>query len=115
MHFGKIVKRVAQSKGYSAEELAELLDRTGKEVLNLYEQEEWTSGNIKAVSTALDYNFGRYLDNIRPFNFLDHTQDDESEEYFIAVKCTKGKEQLLKFWLNKMALVAKAIGLEISR
>lgn len=114
MHFGKIVKRIAQSRGYSAEEFAELLGRPGREVLDLYEQEEWTSGNIKAASVALQYNFGKYLDQAQPFDFLAGNESD-SDEYLIIVKYSKGKETLLKFWLHKMELVARAIGLQTER
>ncbi len=64
------MKGVAQAQGYSAEEFAVLLRRTGREILELYEQEEWTSGNIKAASLALEYNFVKYLDNTLPFNFV---------------------------------------------
>ncbi len=112
MHFGKIVKGVAQAQGYSAEEFAVLLGRTGREVLDLYEQEEWTSGNIKTASVALEYNFGKYLDNTLPFNFIGSSSSEDQREYLITVKYSKGKESLLKSWLGKMALIAKAIGLE---
>lgn len=113
MHFGKIVKRIALVRGYSAEDFAVLLERTERDVLELYEQEEWTSGNIKAASVALDHNFGKYLDNSIPFNFIGDSSADEQQEYLITVKYPKGKEFLLKSWLGKMALVAKAIGLGI--
>lgn len=117
MHFGKIVKGVAHAKGYSAEELAVLLGRTGREVLALYEQEEWTSGNIKAASMALQYNLGKYLDSTLSFDFMSGSPDNGSgkSEYLISVKYPAGKEQLLKYWLSKMSLVAKAIGLEMKR
>lgn len=117
MHFGKIVKGVAQARGYSAEELAVLLGRTGREMLALYEQEDWTSSNIKAASIALEYNFGKYLDNTFPFDFISCSPDNDSgkSEYLITVKYPSGKEQLLQYWLSKMSLVARAIGLEMKR
>lgn len=115
MHFGKIVKGVAHAQGYSAEDLAVLLECTGREVLELYEEEEWTSGNIKAASVALEYNFGKHLDYNLPFNFAEESSESKPEEYLITVRYTKGKEHLLKFWLHKMALVARAIGLELNR
>lgn len=114
MHFGKIVKGVAYGQGYSAGELAELLERTERDVLDLYEQADWTSGNIRAVSVALGYNFGKYFDGLEHFNFS-NSGNDESNEIIISIRYTRGKEHLLKFWLGKMRLVARAIGLELNR
>jgi len=115
MHFGKIVKRVAYDQGLSADDFASLVGRTEKEILELYEQGEWTSGTIKAASVALEHNFGKYLDNTLPFDFLTSSSSVDKSEYLITVKYPKGKEQLLKTWLSKMAMIAKAIGLEIGR
>lgn len=114
MHFGKIVKSIAHSQGLSAQDFAELLERSEKQVLELYEQEEWTSGTIKAASLALGHDFGKYLNNSHSFNFLSNN-DEETEEFVITVKYSKGKEFLLKTWLHKMVLIAKTIGLEIKR
>ena len=50
MHFGKIVKQVALGQGLAAQDVANLLGRTEKEVLELYEQEEWISGTIRSAS-----------------------------------------------------------------
>ena len=113
MHFGKIVKGVAYSKGCSAEDVAEMLGWSMRDVLRLYEEAEWTSGNIKSASIALEHNFGKYLDGSLPFSIMDDLSSSTSSEYLLQVKYPRGKEQLLKFWLKKMALVAKAIGLEI--
>ena len=115
MHFGKIVKKVALSQGLSAQEFAELLGRSEKQVLELYEQEEWTSGTIKSASLALEHDLGRYLNNSVKFDFLASSAETESNEFFISVKYPKGKEFLLKTWLNKMGLIAKAIGLELNK
>ena len=112
MHFGKIVKNVALSKGVCASELAELLGRSEKQVLELYEQREWTSGTIKVASTALKYDFGKYLNSSFKFDFLSEDSDDFNE-YIITVKYPKGKEFLLKTWLQKMLLIAKSVGLEV--
>lgn len=115
MHFGKIVKDIAYAQNLSANDFALLVSRTETEILELYEHEEWTSGNIKAASIALEHNFGKYLDNTLPFDFLNSKEPSDKIEYLITVKYPKGKEQLLKTWLSKMALIAKAIGLEIGK
>ena len=115
MHFGKIVKGVAYTQNLSASDFALLVGRTEREILELYEQEEWTSGNIKVAPIALEHNFGKYLDNTLPFDFLNTSATVDKSEYLITVKYPKGKEQLLKTWLSKMAMIAKAIGLEIGR
>jgi hypothetical protein len=115
MHFGKIVKGVAYSQDLSAGDVAELMSKSSKEILALYEEEEWKSGDIKAASVALRHNFGKYLDNSLPFDFLNEPSSKDKNEYLITVRYPKGKEQLLKTWLSKMALIAKAIGLEIGR
>lgn len=113
MHFGKIVKKVAHSHGFSAADVAELLGRSEKQVLQMYEQEEWTSGTIRAVSLAMEHDFGQYLSNSHNFEFFDV---DEPREYFhIIIRYSKGKEFLLKTWLQKISLIAKTIGLEIRK
>ena len=114
MHFGKIVKRVALSQGLAAEDLAVLLGRTEKDVLELYEQEEWTSGTIKAASFALDHDFGKYLNTSFKYDFQE-VGDVEYREFMITVKYTKGKEFLLKTWLDKLVLIARSIGLEVGK
>ncbi|MDF3078587.1 MAG: hypothetical protein K0S09_2476 [Sphingobacteriaceae bacterium] len=113
MHFGKLVKGVAHSYGLSANELADSLGRTEREVLELYEQEEWTSGTIKRASVALEHDFGKYLNNSYAFNFM--SQEAEQREFVLTIKYPKGKEFLLKTWLRKLALIAQSIGLEISK
>lgn len=110
MHFGKIVKRVAQANGLSAEEFAVLLGCTGREVLELYEQGEWTSGKIKAASSALEHDFGRYLNGGSDYEFFPSTNN---REFLLTIKYPAGKEVLLKSWLSKIKLIAKAIGLEV--
>ncbi|WP_423147961.1 hypothetical protein [Rubrolithibacter danxiaensis] len=112
MHFGKIVKSVAQAQGLSAEEFAVLLGRTGKEVLDLYEQEEWGSNTIKAASSALEYDFGKYLNEGYTYNFHSSSQINQ-REFLLIVKYPKGKGYLLQSWLSKIMLIAKAIGLEM--
>ena len=110
MHFGKIVKGVAQSSGLSAEEFAVLLGRSGKEVLELYEDEEWTSGNIKAASVALEHDFGKYLNEGIVYDFL---PSSNYKEVLLTVRYPRGKDTILKSWLTKIKLIAKAIGLEV--
>ena len=114
MHFGKIVKQVALGQGLAAQDVANLLGRTEKEVLELYEQEEWTSGTIRSASYALDHDFGKYLNNGFKYNFLDPTEV-EHREFMIVVKYPKGKEFLLRTWLDKLVLIARSIGLEVGR
>lgn len=63
MHFGKIVKQVAYSKGLSAVDLADLLKKTVSATLSLYEQQAWNLDNIISVSTVLDHDFLVYLEN----------------------------------------------------
>jgi hypothetical protein len=113
MHFGKIVKRIAHQQGFSAKDLAAELGRSEKLVLELYEQEEWTSGTIKAASVALDHDFGKYLNSTIEYDFMSSESGTETSEVMISVKYPKGKEFLLKTWMNKMTLIAKAIGLEL--
>jgi hypothetical protein len=115
MHFGKIVKKVAHSQGLSAAEFSEFFGNTELEMLKLYEQEDWISSDIKKASIALEHNFGKYLDNTLPFDFLNTPSSADKSEYLFTIKYPKGKEQLLKTWLSKMAMIAKAIGLEIGR
>jgi len=115
MHFGKIVKRVAYAQRLSAAEFSVLFGCTERQILEMYEQEDWKSSDIKTASVALEFNFGKYLDNELPFDFLTTTPSEDKSEYLFTVKYPKGKEQLLKTWLSKMAMIAKAIGLEIGR
>lgn len=114
MHFGKIVKRVALSQGYAAQDVAELLGRKEKEVLELYELEEWNSGTIRAASFALEHDFGKYLNNSYKYDFL-KAGDSDYREFMITVKYPKGKEFLLKTWLDKLVLIARSIGLEVGK
>lgn len=113
MYFGKLVKGVAHSSGLSAQDVANLLGRTEREVLELYEQDEWTSGNIKSVSVAMEYDFGKFLNYSHELSFLNPEPD--SRELLLTIKYARGKEFLLKTWLQKISLIAKYIGLEISK
>lgn len=115
MHFGKIVKGIAYGQGLSAAEFSELFGNSEREMLELYELEDWKASDIKKASVALEHNFGKYLDNTLPFDFLNTPSTADKSEYLFTIKYPKGKEQLLKTWLSKMALIAKAIGLEIGR
>jgi hypothetical protein len=114
MHFGKIVKRVALAQGLAAQDVAELLGRKEKDVLELYEQEEWSSGTVRAVSYALEHDFGKYLNNSFKYNFLS-AQESDYREFMITVRYPKGKEFLLKTWLDKLVLIARSIGLEVGK
>lgn len=116
MHFGKIVKKVAYSYDLSADEFAEMLGQTEKYLLFLYEQKEWTSENIKAVSIALDYDFGKYFGNGFQLDFLQSTENENEQlELIITIRYSKGKEFLLNTWLDKITQIAKAIGLQIGK
>lgn len=112
MHFGKIVKNAAYSSGYSANEFAYMLGITETELLRLYEQNDWLSGNIKLASQVLNHDFGKHFDNGAQFDFKSVDRDEKSEVIHLTIRYPKGKEFLLKTWLHKMALIAKAIGLQ---
>ncbi|MDB5119930.1 MAG: hypothetical protein JWN56_1148 [Sphingobacteriales bacterium] len=115
MHFGKIVKNVAYSYDLSAEEFAEMLGHTEKHLLYLYEQKEWTSGNIKSASIALDHDFGKYFKNGFQLDFMQSDKKDDNQELILTIRYSKGKEFLLNTWLDKIAQIARAIGLEIGK
>lgn len=115
MHFGKIVKRAAYSSGYSAKEFAYMLGITEIELLKLYEQKDWLSGNIKLASQALNHDFGKHFNKSFQFDFMSTEISEPTEELNLTIKYPKGKEFLLKTWLNKMALIAKAIGLQTGK
>ncbi|MBC7745398.1 MAG: hypothetical protein H7096_09875 [Flavobacterium sp.] len=115
MHFGKIVKNASYSKGFSAEEFALLLEISTTELLFLYEQNDWTSGNIKLAATALNYDFGKLFNPVVQFNFMSGCEEEATEEVNIRIKYPSGKAFLLNSWLQKMALIAKAIGLQMDK
>lgn len=111
MHFGKIVKEVALAKEVSAEELGVLLGRSCSEVLLMYEQEEWTSTNIKCASVALEYDFGRFLNDGYYYTFMP-SEELTHREFLLVVKYPASKKYLMRSWLSKIKLIARAIGLE---
>lgn len=113
MHFGKIVKNVAYSAGLSADEFAGMLGMTEVDLLRLYEQKDWTSGNIKSASIALEHDFGKYFSNGFQFDFMPGADLGEQREFNVTIRYPRGKEFLLRTWLDKMALIAKAIGLQM--
>lgn len=115
MHFGKIVKNAAYSSGHSANEFAYMLGITEIELLKLYEQKDWLSGNIKLASQALDYDFGKHFNNSVQFDFMSADANEYIEEINLTIRYPRGKEFLLKTWLHKMALIAKAIGLQMRK
>ena len=115
MHFGKIVKNAAYSAGHSADEFAYMLGITETELLELYEQKEWLSGNIKLASQALDHDFGTHFSNSVKFDFMSAEMNEHTKEINLTIRYPKGKEFLLKTWLHKMALIAKAIGLHTGK
>src|SRR5687767_14885773 len=115
MHFGKIVKSAAYSSGYSASEFAYMLGMTETELLRLYEQKDWLSGNIKLASQALSHDFSKHFNNDVQFNFMSENISENTEEIHLTIRYQKGKEFLLKTWLHKMALIAKAIGLQTGK
>ena len=115
MHFGKIVKNVAYSAGLSAEEFSVMLGITEVDLLTLYEKKEWKSGNIKSASIALEHDFGKYFTNGFQFNFMPISELSDYREMNVTIRYPRGKEFLLKTWLDKMALIAKAIGLQMGK
>ena len=115
MHFGKIVKNAAYSSGRSANEFAYMLGITESELLKLYEQKDWLSGHIKLASQALDHDFGQHFSNGLQFDFMSTDLNEHTEEINLTIRYSKGKEFLLKSWLHKMALIAKAIGLQMGK
>lgn len=115
MDFGKIVKNAAYSKGISAAELAFLIGISESELLVLYEQADWTSGNIILASQALEYNFGKYFNTGNQFDFLNERDGGTMNEFNITIKYPAGKEFLLNTWLQKMAAIAKVIGLQVGK
>jgi hypothetical protein len=112
MHFGKIVKRAAYSSGLSADEFAYKMGISESDLLKLYEEKEWRSGDIQLASETLNYDFGRYFRPNYHFDFIGSQDSVNTEELNISIKYPKGKEFLLKTWLQKMSLIARAIGLQ---
>lgn len=115
MHFGKIVKNAAYSSGLSADEFAHIIGVSETNLLELYEQKEWLSGDIKLASQALNYDFGRFFNNSYNFDFMPDHGNENTEELNITVRYPKGKEFLLKTWLHKIGLIAKVIGLTVGK
>ncbi len=115
MHFGKIVKNVCYAADLSASEFAELMGLTEVAVLNLFEEKDWKSSDLKSASIALEHDFGKYFSNGFQFDFMSSSRQSKFKEMYITVKYPKGKEFLLKTWLDKMALIAKVIGLQMNK
>ena len=115
MHFGKIVKNAAYESGLPASEFAYLIGMSEFDLLKMYEQKEWLSGDIKLASQVLNVDFGRYFNNSYHFDFETETDNVFTEELNLTIRYPKGKEFLLKTWLHKMALIAKAIGLQMGK
>lgn len=112
MHFGNIVKSIAESYKVTVEEMAFLMDKPYIEILALYEAEEWTSGNIKKASEALNHDFGTYLNKGVEYDFLKHTESANYHDLLINIKYPVGKENLFEAWLERTWLMARSIGLE---
>jgi hypothetical protein len=115
MHFGNIVKTATESYKISVDEMAFLMDKSADEVLALYEAEEWTSGNIKKASEALNYDFGTYLNRSAEYDFAKRTPTLKYHEMLISIKYPVGKENKLEAWLERMWLMAQSIGLEVDK
>lgn len=115
MHFGKIVKNVCYAAEISANDFAQLMGLTEVEVLNLFEEKDWKSSDLKLASIALEHDFGKYFSNGFQFDFMSASKHAEFREMYITVKYPKGKEFLLKTWLDKMAAIAKVIGLQMNK
>ncbi len=114
MHFGKLVKKVAMSRNLSAQDLAVLMKRDPRNILLLFEHEQWLSADIIAASAALNYNFGKHLDR-SDCSQVYHADSYNRKEIILRVKYEKGKDTLLLTWINKIMLIAKTIGLEVER
>ena len=112
MHFGKIVKTAAYSSGLAADEFAYKMGVSESELLKLYEEKDWKSSSIQLASATLNYDFGRYFRPSYNFDFMNEKNDANSEELNIMIRYPKGKEFLLRTWLQKMSLIARAIGLQ---
>ena len=115
MHFGNIVRQIAESYKISVDEMAFLMEKPVVEVLALYEAEEWTSGNIKAASEALNYDFGTYLNRGVDYDFNKHIQAISYHDLLINIKYPVGKEQIFEAWLERTWLMARSLGLEVDK
>jgi hypothetical protein len=115
MHFGNIVRSAAESYKITVDEMAFLMDKTQEEVKALYAAEEWTSGNIKNASEALNYDFGTYLNRGAEYDFVKETAPAKYHEMLINIKYPVGKENQLEAWLERMWLMAQTIGLGAER
>lgn len=114
MHFGKLVKKVAFSRSLCAEELAGLMGKETRDVLFLYENEQWLSGDIAMASGVLNYNFGRHLDHAQ-FMQATNNSSEEYNEVQLQIKYPKGKDMLMRIWIHKILLIAKTLGLEVQQ
>ncbi|MBW4891532.1 hypothetical protein KXQ82_17525 [Mucilaginibacter sp. HMF5004] len=113
MHFGNIVKKSAENNNITVEDMAWLMDRSADEVVSLYHTEEWTSGNIKAASEALNQDFGSYLNRTIEYDFVKKNKLENYHEMLINIKYPVGKENLFEAWLERTWLMAQSIGLEV--
>ena len=112
MHFGKIVKEITANYNLSAADVAWLMNRTEEEILHLFEAEEWTSGNIKAASEALNYDFGTYLNRGVDYDFMRGATNAPYHDLLINIKYPIGKENQFEAWVERMWLTAQNIGLQ---
>ncbi len=111
MHFGNIVKTTAESFKITTDEMAFIMDKPADEVKKLYEAEEWTSGNIKRASEALNHDFGAYLNRGAEYDFVKDEKTIKYHEMIINIKYPVGKENKIEAWLERMWLMAQAVGL----
>lgn len=57
IHLGSIIKAIAESKGYSQQNLADKISLSKPGVASMYKQEGINSGILIEVSVELDYDF----------------------------------------------------------
>jgi hypothetical protein len=115
MHFGNIVKKSAENNNITVDEMAWLMEKPVDEVLTLYRSAEWTSGNIKAASEALNQDFGTYLNRTVEYDFVKKTKPVKYHEMLINIKYPVGKENLFEAWMERMWMMAQSIGLEVEK
>ena len=115
MHFGKIVQQTAENSKITPAELAWLMNKPLAEVIVLLEEEEWTSGNIKKASEALNHDFGTYLNRSVEYDFLKGIENVAYHDLTINVKYPVGRENIFEAWVERMWLMAQNLGLESER
>jgi hypothetical protein len=84
-----------------------------RRIILLYEEEQWLSGDIVAASMALNYNFGKFFERSYLNGITQTESNGELCNVQLNIKYPRGKEILMRIWINKILLIAKTIGLEV--